>query len=120
MLENYLDFPLDQLETRMLIGDQKAIAYSWIQAYASGLVPAQVKASGGSDDYDDGYEEDDYWHEPVSANELFNAFQNNDYIIRGGLFEGESVDPMFYTCLKILMEDEYDSDNESNLFSCSC
>lgn len=107
-MEQYLDFPLSELTARIAVGDPKAEAYAWIEAYARNLVPE------GRLDYDNGP------IDSVSPDELINAFLHDDIISRGGLFEGESVDDTFFDKLSILLDRRIPDKDRNNFFSCSC
>lgn len=107
-MEEFLDFPLEELSARIAVGDPKAEAYAWLHAYADQLVPAGEV----------GYDDDPI--EPVCLNELYDAFINDDYISRGGLFEGESIDPTFFDKVSILTGKHIPAKDRNNFFSCSC
>lgn len=104
----------------LMIGDPEAKqydAYKWIEAYAAQL-SAQVTES---------YDYDEYRHDGVSVEELIEVGLSNirddgwgDYISRGGAFEGESVEPMFWDKLAIYMDIEIPHDKRGSFFSCSC
>lgn len=106
---------------RVVVGDPEACAYEWICGYAD-ILSAQVADSY----HEDGYGTD----EPVTVAELLrcadiqqpdaNGKSDWDYISRGGAFEGESVEPMFWEKYAILRGLERDKVNDSGFFSCSC
>jgi hypothetical protein len=113
----YLDYPQDQHQTRMMVGDPKAMAWAWIYSYAQNL------SRNGSDD------EDDYYGS-VSPEELIDTAMLNleddgewpsHYISKGGLLESVSVDPIFWEKLAILKDlDSIPEQKKNNFFSCSC
>lgn len=107
-MDEFLDFPLEELSARIAVGDPKAEAYAWLHAYAEQLVPPDA-----IDDYDNPVE-------PVTVDELYNAFTDDWYVSRGGLFEGESIDPTFFDKVSILTGQEIPAKNRNNFFSCSC
>lgn len=103
---------------RVVLGDQQAEAYSWIMAYAD-QITAQAQRG---DDYED-YSSN---HTIYTAEDLITIAQSNmnggwgDYICHGGAFEGESVDPLFWDKLEIVLDTEVASSDRSSFFSCSC
>lgn len=91
----------------------KASAYNWIVQYASSI-------SGC-----DAYEEGEY---NVTAEELISTAQTHigssswggDYLVKGGLLEGEYTSPMFWEKLSIYLDIEIPDSDRNNFFSCSC
>lgn len=113
-------YPEEEHEGRAIMGDLPALAYEWIKAYALNLTD-QVKQSVGDDDY--------YDNSPITAElliETANSHQkdgnNNwgDYIIRGGTFEGESVDPLFWEKYAQFTGRDREDVQDNDFFSCSC
>ena len=104
----------------LMIGDPEAKqydAYKWIEAYADQLTQ-QVNES---------YDNEDGHYEGVSVEELIETAMSHvrpdgwgDYITRGGAFEGESVDALFWDKLAIYMDIEIPHDKRGSFFSCSC
>ena len=104
----------------LMIGDPEAKqydAYKWIEAYAAQL------SEQAADSYDYGYNSTD----PVTVEELIETAMSHvrpdgwgDYITRGGAFEGESVDALFWDKLAIYMDIEIPHDKRGSFFSCSC
>ncbi len=97
-----------------MCGDPKALAWCWIHAYAENL-------------NSNGYEDEDYNN--VSPDELIDTAMiniesdsewNEEYISKGGLLEGVSVDPTFWDKLAILKDREIPNDKRNSFFSCSC
>lgn len=110
---NYLPFPEDQLDVRVMCNDPQALAYKWIVAYLENL--------NDRIDDDDG--------EKITLDELIetamthmdeNSRWGGDYIVRGGAFEGEGTDPTFWDKLAILRDIEIPEEKRGNFFSCSC
>jgi len=92
----------------LLIHDPVATAKQWIIDYAARL------------------SDDEY---TVTADELINTAMSNyyssskwggDYLVKGGLLEGESVSDEFWSQLAILKEINIPEDKRNNFFSCSC
>lgn len=109
-------YPFDENEhkARLLIGDPQAEAYAWIEAYAK-----QITKSAREDDE---YGSDaDY-----SADDLIDIALSHsnggwgDYICHGGVFEGASVDPLFWDKLAIALDREVADEDRQGFFSCSC
>lgn len=108
-------------EALLIMGDEKALAWAWIKAYALNL----------KQEIDEYLGDDDNGHEYVSNRiedehdlmELADSHQNGgygDYLTVGGLFEGERVDPTFWDKYAIVRDIPRDQIEESGLFSCSC
>lgn len=112
---NHMPFPEDQHEARLMVGDPAAQAYEWIKAYADNLSDQCAE-----------YSCNDYQHDGVSIDELISAGESQlgdgwgEYISRGGVFEGEHLDPTFWDKLAILKGIEIPSEKRNNFFSCSC
>lgn len=113
------DHPL--CEALLLMGDEQAVAWAWIKAYALNL-KQQIDEYLGNDDRD--YEsqqnviEDEY-----DLMELADSHQNGnwgDYMVVGGLFEGSGVDPLFWDKYAIIRDIPREEIEASSLFSCSC
>lgn len=126
-LTKYLEFmriPENERKVRQAILDPQAVAYAWIEAYAKNL-SAQV-----SEYAQDMAEDDDYCNsDSVTVDDLIQVGLSQldtkdswggDYISRGGTFEGQGVDPMFWDKLSILIGQEIPSDSRNGFFSCSC
>ena len=109
---SFLSKSPDERKVLCLLGDPQALAYTWIEAYAENL---SDQASG--DTYNDA---------AISVDELLETSLSHlgegwgDYIVRGGSFEGESVDPTFWDKLSILLGVPIPSNKRSSLLSCSC
>jgi hypothetical protein len=109
-----LDYPEEEHSARLIIGDPVAEAYEWIKAYAKSISR-------------DGYDED-YGSQEITAEELISTASNNiqnkdgwgDYISKGGLLEGMSVDSTFWDKLSIIKGIEIPANKRNNFFSCSC
>jgi hypothetical protein len=94
---------------------EKDKAYKWIENYANSL-------SGYYSDYEGG---DSYAE--ITAEELIDTAKTHlkegswgDYIVYGGKFEGEYVQPEFWNQLEIYLEKEIPEDRRHSFFSCSC
>lgn len=107
----------EQIKALALIGDKQAIAYLWIEAYAENLTE-EVNAYN-----------DDGGAEPISLEELVetgvswldpDSKWGGEYIIRGGTFEGDLLDPLFWDKLSDLLQIEIPDNKRNSFFSCSC
>ena len=103
---------------RLVLGDPQAEAYAWIMAYAA-QITEQARKPGDED-----------WYSSRDANytaeDLITIAKSNmnggwgDYICHGGAFEGESVDPLFWDKLSIVLDEEVADKDRNSFFSCSC
>ena len=116
-LKKHADYPVEEHETRLAIGDPKAVAFAWIQAYTKNLNRMI------DDDYNDDYGP----HNHITISELIetaesqlNPHSYGDYIVRGGTFEGHYVDDLFWDKLAVLKEIEIPQNKRNSFFSCSC
>ena len=107
-------------EALLIMGDEKAVAWAWIQAYALNL-KQQI------DEYVDSDEDGGYVSNRIeSAEDLMNIANSHqrggwgDYVCAGGLFEGERVDPTFWDKYAIVRDIPRDQVEASGLFTCSC
>lgn len=117
-----LDYPENEHDTRLLMGDPVAQSYEWIKRYAMSL------GSGGC--YDDcGTCEECLENGPVTTEELIDhgmswvngkSRYGGEYLSKGGALEGISTDPMFWEKLAILKGIDIPADMRENFFSCSC
>ena len=103
----------DKWKYYILTEEPRTLAFLWIEAYAKSLVP-----EGATNDWDDP-------HEPVTTDELIDAALETindgwEFIVRGGLLEGRSPDPLFWEKLAILKEMEIPHSKRNSFFSCSC
>lgn len=105
----------EQHQALVVVGDPEACAYEWICGYAH-ILSVQVANSYGGDG-----------HGPVTVAQLLNCADAQqpdgngwDYISRGGAFEGERVEPMFWDKYAVLRGKERNEIEASNFFSCSC
>lgn len=108
-------YPEDQHEARVMCLDPEAIAYEWIAQYTKNL-NEMIKED---------YNEDEYYGKPLTPEKLINIGIENldggwEYISRGGVFEGYSLDMTFWDKLEILLKREIPQDDRSSFFSCSC
>jgi hypothetical protein len=94
---------------------EKDKAYKWIEDYAESL-------SGYYSDYNGGHN-----YAEITAEELIDTAKTHlkegswgDYIVYGGKFEGEYVQPEFWNQLEIYLEKEIPEDRRRSFFSCSC
>lgn len=118
--KHHVDYDPSEHQSRVLMGDPKALAYEWICGYAANLTD-QVRNS---------YDYAEYEHSDVTVDELLHCADTQqpdekgrsswDYIQRGGAFEGEGVDPTFWDKYAILRGIERDKVQDSGFFSCSC
>lgn len=117
-MSQYMPYPPEQHKAHLICGDPRAEAYEWISRYAENL--------SGSADPDD---EDYYGSQTVTAEELIETALSNieeeadgwgDYITKGPLLEGVSVDPTFWEKLMILRDIEIPDEKQNDFFSCSC
>lgn len=104
----YRTYPLEEHTTRVACGDPQALAYEWLHAYAKN-VSQMAEASG---------------YTPITLDELLStaASRESDWgaaIIRGGVFEGFTVDDTFWEKFEILTGKKVPDFNRS-IFSCAC
>ena len=117
-IRELLGFPIEELEGRVLMGDKKAEAYMWITRYVDNL--NSMIDESNADEYAE------YTHDRVTFDELIehaNSHQGEgwgDYIVRGGVFEGVGIDPVFWDKYAILRDIPRDEVNANSFFSCSC
>ena len=103
---------------RLVLGDPQAEAYAWIEAYAA-QITEQAKHHGDDDWYSSG--DTNYTAEDlITIAESHKKGGWGDYICHGGAFEGESVDPLFWDKLSIVLDEEVAVENRNSFFSCSC
>ena len=103
---------------RLVLGDPQAEAYAWIMAYAD-QITEQAKHHGDDDWYSSGdvnYTAEDL----ITIAESHKEGRWGDYICHGGAFEGESVDPLFWDKLSIVLDEEVPDKDRNGFFSCSC
>lgn len=107
-------YPEEEHDVRLLIGDPAAEAYEWLKAYALNISDMVDSDS----DYGD--------TSGISLEELLETAESHagdawgDYIVRGGTFEGFSVDPTFWDKLSTFKGEEIPRNDRNNFFSCSC
>lgn len=107
------DYDLSLHQAALILGDPVAQAFEWIRAYAENLT-SQAKGDSYGGDY------------PVTVSDLMEAADSHqgdgwgDYIVRGGTFEGESIDPTFWEKYAIFREIPLEDVSQSSLLSCSC
>lgn len=101
-------------QANLLLLLPQAVAYEWILRYLDNL---NDMIGGG-----DGYGRSD----PITLDELLETAESHlgggwgDYIVRGGVFEGHSLDMTFWDKYEILFDKEVPSSERSSFFSCSC
>lgn len=108
-------------EALLIMGDEKAVAWAWIQAYALNLKQE-------IDEYVDDEDNECYSvsNRIESAEDLMRIADSHqkggwgDYVCAGGLFEGERVDPTFWDKYAIVRDIPRDQVEASGLFTCSC
>lgn len=112
-MEHPYDMSLHQ--EYLMVGHPQAQAYEWLKAYALNL--------------SDQCSNEEYSNREVTVEELLetaDSHQNDasgwggDYIVRGGAFEGMSMDPMFWEKYAIFRDIPLDQVEEAHFFSCSC
>lgn len=117
-MSNHLPYSEEEHHARLVCGDPVAQAYEWIRAYSENL---SAKAAGEDSEY--------YNNDPVTIDELIEtglmAIDDSDpfswaSIVRGGAFEGQGTDPMFWEMLAILKGIDIPTEKRTNFFSCSC
>lgn len=97
-------------QANMLLLIPQAVAYEWMLHYLDNL-----NAMIGDDEGDN-----------ITLNELIETAESHlsdswgDYIVRGGAFEGVTLDMTFWDKYEILFEKEVSSDDRTSFFSCSC
>lgn len=116
-MSHHLPYPMDEHKARIMCGDPIALAYKWIESYLENLNDRITP-------------DEDYNSEPITMDELIETAMSHinvesgrwggDYIVRGGAFEGFSVDPTFWDKLAIIKEIEIPNESRNSFFSCSC
>ncbi len=112
------DHPL--CEALLLMGDEKAVAWAWIKAYALNLIQ-QIDEYLGNDS--DEYNQQNVIEDEYDLMTLADSHQDGkwgDYMVVGGLFEGESIDPLFWDKYAIVRDVPREEVAADNFFSCSC
>ena len=113
----------EEYEVQLLLGNKVALAYAWIDAYAIQL-DARVVASSAR--HEEGY---GYPLEGITTEEMISLgesrvghedFWGGEYLVRGGVFEGESTDPLYWDHLATLLGVEIPDKERGSFFSCSC
>lgn len=106
-------------EALLIMGDEKAVAWAWIQGYTKNLLQEIQEYLGDTDyEYQSNVIQDEY-----DLMELADGHQNGnwgDYMIVGGLFEGNGVDPLFWDKYAIVRGIPREEVSANNFFSCSC
>ncbi|QDH84208.1 hypothetical protein Axy13_016 [Achromobacter phage vB_AxyP_19-32_Axy13] len=101
-------YPEEEHNSRVMCGDPVALAYEWLKQYAE-----EVNNDAG----DEG---------EVTLEDLLEAADSHqgdgwgDYIVRGGAFEGYSLNPMFWDKYAIFKGIDRSEISEAHFFSCSC
>lgn len=108
---DHRDYPEDQHQARLMAGDPMAQAYEWIKAYADNL---------SDRDHDGDHVTMDELIETAIDNVESTSKWGGEYLSKGGLLEGVSVDPTFWDKLAILKNIEIPQEKRNNFFSCSC
>lgn len=112
------DFPASGETEHLAVSAAKEIgtkekAYQWIEEYAESL--------SGTDSEDQEY--------TVTADELIDIAMTHvhttkswggDYLVKGGLLEGEGTSPEFWEKLAIYKAMDIPHEKRNNFFSCSC
>lgn len=110
----YFKYDVPTHQARLILGDPQAEAYEWIQAYVKNL-----NSHGDDDEYSRSLT-----FEELVETALENVSRDDrdwpSYIVKGGLLEGKSVDPMFWDKLAIMTESDIPNNRRENFFSCSC
>ncbi len=106
-----IDYPLEDHQVRLMVGDPIALAAEWILHYLDNL--------NSHIDEDDG--------SPIDIDELIITAMSHieeggwgDYISRGGAFEGFNLDPTFWDKLAIIKKIDIPQDKRGSFFGCSC
>ena len=101
-------------QAKLLLLDPQAVAYEWILRYIDNL----------NDMIDT---ESDYGRtDPIDIVELLEVAESHrggswgDYIVRGGAFEGYSLDMTFWDMYSTLLGEEIPQEDRNSFFSCSC
>lgn len=101
-------------QAKLLLLDPQAVAYEWIVRYLDNL-----------NDMIDG--DSDYGRtDSITLDELLETAESHlsgswgDYIVRGGAFEGYSLDMTFWDMYSTLVEKEIPNSDRNSFFSCSC
>lgn len=115
-MSKYLDFPMSELTARAMMGDKKAEAYKWIEGYTKNIND-RISETSREDEYVNPHEYDADDIIGIALSNEDGASGWGEYISHGGTFEGESVDPMLWDKLSVLLDREVSG---SSFFSCSC
>lgn len=116
---DHVPYPPEEHDARLKEGCVIAQAYEWIAAYALNLTQ-------DVQDYHDCDDDSSWSGRAITVEDLMDAADSHqgegwgDYIVRGGTFEGEYVDPTFWTKYAILREKELADVQQDSFFSCSC
>lgn len=95
-------------KAKLLLLDPQAVAYEWIIHYVENL----------NDMVDHG--------SSITLEELLETADSHrggswgDYIVRGGAFEGYSLDMTFWDMYSTLLGEEIPQEDRNSFFSCSC
>lgn len=118
-----LDYPENEHDTRLMMGDPVAQSYEWIKRYALSLGTGNCYEHCGSCDEcaqitaEELIEYGSAWVEDKRDDE---GWRIADYLCKGGALEGTSTDPMFWDKLAILKGIEIPANKRENFFTCSC
>lgn len=103
-------------QANLLLLLPQAVAYEWILRYLDNL----NDMIGEVDEYSYGRTD------PITLDELLSTAESHlnggwgDYIVRGGSFEGVSLDMAFWDKYEILFEKEIPYKDRTSFLSCSC
>lgn len=97
------------LQVRVMVGDQVAIAWLWLLAYLDNV---NKRITDYADDNHESYN-------LITIDEFIDTGITGDYITRGGVFEGFHLDPLYWEKLSILKETEIEP-SRYGFFNCSC
>ncbi|MDR5839364.1 hypothetical protein [Caballeronia sp. LZ034LL] len=115
----YQPCPDEEFLGRQLAQDPQVMAFLWLEAYVENLND-QIRSS--YDNENGRYGELDLAEVITTAESHLDTKDRwgGDYIVKGGVFEGQGTDPTFWDKLAILKGIEIPQEKRSNFFSCSC
>lgn len=115
-LKDFVPYPIEQHQARLICADPVAQAWEWISRYAQNLTDQVQESREG----DEGVSIAELIETANSHQEDSNNRWGGEYITRGGVFEGASVDPTFWVKYAIATGRELKNVQQNSFFGCSC